>query len=82
MDPLPDVLETYAMICEEDIRLKTMRNEEKTSGNATASRKGFQGQQKPKSSSQPCDSFPTKGERKCTHCGKIHNVEKCWRLHG
>ncbi|BFG20566.1 hypothetical protein CerSpe_068400 [Prunus speciosa] len=42
-DPLPDVLETYAMICEEDVQLKTMWSEEKISGSAMATRKGFQG---------------------------------------
>lgn len=92
-DPLPDVLETYAMICEEDVRLKTMWTEEKTSGRAMAACKGFQGPYRPPFARPPKPAFapkpfirgvtasfqpsvnynglaPTKGEHKCTYCGK------------
>ncbi|CAI9768135.1 unnamed protein product [Fraxinus pennsylvanica] len=86
-DPLPDVLETYAMICEEDTRLKTMGSEENTSGSALAARKGKEGSlyesPKPFFKSGSGGSNSAKDERKCTHCnGKNHIVDKCWKLHG
>ncbi|KAJ0111202.1 hypothetical protein Patl1_03428 [Pistacia atlantica] len=83
-DPLPDVLKVYAMICEEDIRLKTMGSEEKTSGSALAARKGKEGSLyeslKPFFKSGGLNLV--KDEHKCTHCGKNHTVDKCWKLHG
>ncbi|KAK4845478.1 hypothetical protein QYF36_005594 [Acer negundo] len=38
-NPLPDVLEAYAMICEEDIRLKTLWSEKKASCIALAAQR-------------------------------------------
>ncbi|KAJ0053893.1 hypothetical protein Pint_03369 [Pistacia integerrima] len=83
-DPLPDVLKAYAMICEEDTSLKTMGSEEKTSGSALVARKGKEGSlyESPKPFFKFGGSNPAKDERKCTHCGKNHTVDKCWKLHG
>ncbi|XP_042952258.1 uncharacterized protein LOC122289343 [Carya illinoinensis] len=83
-DSLPNVLEAYAMICEEDTCLKTMGSEEKTSGSALAARKGKEGSlyESPKLFSKSSGSNLAKDERKCSHCGKNHIVDKCWKLHG
>ncbi|KAJ0037746.1 hypothetical protein Pint_23369 [Pistacia integerrima] len=78
-DPLLDVLKAYAMICEEGNRLKTMGSEEKTSASALAARKGKEGSlyESPKPFFKYGGSNPAKDERKCTHCGKNHIVDKC-----
>ncbi|CAL2238875.1 unnamed protein product [Prunus armeniaca] len=76
---VPSVLEAYVFGVEEDTCQSSMLG-----GNSAMAVILHRGPTGTSPTLAPCAPKPSdvKGTRKCTHCGRYHLVEKCFKLHG
>ncbi|XP_021833145.1 uncharacterized protein LOC110772963 [Prunus avium] len=79
MNPLPAVIEAYALVVEEDNRQSSMLG-----GGSAMAVKPYRPPHRTSSGLPPRGpkTDNAKGTEKCTHCGGDHLVEKCFKLHG